>query len=233
MSAVAGSRKTMGEAFAGSLGLHILVALFIPAIAFTVASSNPVETISFVKIAHIEIIRPKVAPVQPRAEAPHQSKTVAVTFVTRAELSHARRHDASPPPAVQRADSVAPTVGSQSKAGVAAGSTQSDAAPQPTATPAQVASNTGHQAGGYMPFTAEQPVPVLDPGILKQLQGMGIHVTLVVTVDDDGKTKNVAFQPALDPDMQAKIQALLADASWDPAVCGGGIACEGQATIKL
>jgi hypothetical protein len=32
---------------------------------------------------------------------------------------------------------------------------------------------------------------------------------------------------------KSRIQSLLADASWDPAVCGGGIACEGTATIRL
>jgi hypothetical protein len=43
----------------------------------------------------------------------------------------------------------------------------------------------------------------------------------------------VVFQPSLDPQTENRIRSLLADASWDPAVCGGGVACEAQATIKL
>ena len=33
--------------------------------------------------------------------------------------------------------------------------------------------------------------------------------------------------------LQNRIESLLADASWDPAICGGGVSCEGRATIKL
>jgi hypothetical protein len=84
-----------------------------------------------------------------------------------------------------------------------------------------------------MPFGAEQPVPVLDPVVLKQLTALGVHLTLTVTVGDDGKTKTVAFDPSIDDPMKSRIQGLLADASWDPAVCGGGVACEGTATIRL
>ncbi|MGA8533553.1 MAG: hypothetical protein WB615_05550, partial [Candidatus Tumulicola sp.] len=96
-----------------------------------------------------------------------------------------------------------------------------------------VSSTLGRDKGGYLPFGAEQPDPVLDPGILKQLGSLGVHVTLLVTVGDDGRTKDVIFQPDVDPRLESRIESLLADASWDPAVCGGGISCEGRATIKL
>jgi hypothetical protein len=116
-----------------------------------------------------------------------------------------------------------------------AGKAQVAAAPQATASPEArtVSSTVGRDTGGYMPFGAEQPVPVLDPNVLKQLDAIGVHATLTVTVGEDGKTKSVDFAPSLDVATTSKIQALLADANWDPAVCGGGIACEGTATIKL
>jgi hypothetical protein len=115
------------------------------------------------------------------------------------------------------------------------GTTAGEAAPQATSTPANraVASVGGHDTGGYMPFGAEQPDPVLDPGIRKQLVSLGVHVTLVVTVGEDGRTKSIVFDPPVDQQLEGRIQSLLADASWDPAVCGGGISCEGRATIKL
>ena len=74
---------------------------------------------------------------------------------------------------------------------------------------------------------------MLDPGVRKQLETLGTHVTLVVTVGNDGRTESVTFDPRLDPALENRIRSLLADASWDPAVCGGGVACEATATIKL
>ena len=57
--------------------------------------------------------------------------------------------------------------------------------------------------------------------------------SLTITVDSAGHTKNVAFQPPLEASIEEQIRSLLASASWDPAVCGGGMTCEGQATITL
>lgn len=77
-------------------------------------------------------------------------------------------------------------------------------------------------------------MPVLDPHVRAQLTArFNVRVTLIVTVGDDGRTKRVEFHPPLDPQTEAQIRRLLADANWDPAVCGGGIACQGIATIKL
>jgi len=109
-------------------------------------------------------------------------------------------------------------------------------APAAPATPQteQVASTeTRHDVGGYMPFGATQPDPVLDPGVLKALNALKVHTTLTVTVDEDGHTKSIAFDPPVDSKIEAQIRTMLADASWDPAVCGGGVACEGRTTIKL
>ena len=54
-----------------------------------------------------------------------------------------------------------------------------------------------------------------------------------MTVGEDGRTEEVAFDPPIDPQTESRIRSLLADANWDPAVCGGGVACEAHATIKL
>ncbi len=220
-------------AFAASLAVHVGVAFFIPALAWTAAASTPVETISFVRITRMRIEpRPHPAP-QPRAEAPRRKAKPAVVFASQVELAHAtRRRNASPPPAISRQNSSAPTVASLSAAGQTTGAPSS--VPQPTPTPVvQAVASAPRHEGGTMPFTAEQPDPVLDPEVRKQLATLGVHVTLLVTVDEDGHTKTVAFEPPVDPAMQARIQTLLADANWDPAVCGGGISCEGRATIKL
>ena len=226
-------RRTFNSSLA-SIGLHLVVALSIPALAWTPTSTPLVETISFMHVTHIEVLPKRPPHPPPQARAAHFRETPVVNRSTRVELAHTtQRRKASPPPAIARPESGAPVIAADVRAGEKVGA--GDAAPQATATPAarEVASVGIHRDGGNLPFGAEQPVPVLDPGILKQLAALGVHVTLVVTVGDDGKTKNVAFQPPVDPQIEAKIESMLADASWDPAVCGGGIACEGQATIKL
>jgi hypothetical protein len=87
--------------------------------------------------------------------------------------------------------------------------------------------------GGVSPFGAEQP-PILDPRVKTELlQRFNVHVVLLVTVGEDGKTKKIEFHPPLDDATQHAIQTFLANANWDAAVCGGGVSCEGVATIKL
>ena len=217
-----------------SLALHGLAAVLIPALVWMPSSAPPVETISFVHITRIQIVPPPKPQPQPRAQAPHRAPVVVLNTTRQVELAKVQtRRTASPPPAIPREEAAAPVVGSVQQAGTGSGAGQ--AAPQSTATPAArtVASVGARSNGGYLPFGAEQPNPVLDPGVLKQLSGLGIHVTLIVTVGDDGKTETVDFDPPVDPQIEKQIRSLLADAEWDPAVCGGGIACEGRATIKL
>jgi hypothetical protein len=234
MLAAAASRGLMGRAVLASLVLHALAALLIPALAWTFTSAPPVETITFTRVARIEI-EPREPPhPQPRAAAAHRSHVTTISKATRMELAHTTQHRiSSPPPAVTYRESTAPTVAVAPRAGN--GTTSGDAAPQASASPVarSVTSTVGRDKGGYLPFGAEQPDPVLDPGIRKQLASLGVHVTLVVTVGEDGRTKSVAFQPDVDPQLENRIESLLADASWDPAVCGGGISCEGRATIRL
>jgi hypothetical protein len=233
MTIAAESRRFLTAAVLVSLLVHGLVALGIPGMAWTESTAAPFETISFVHIAHIEVAQHRAAHRAPRALAPEKSVAPAVHFVTHHELAKTTgRRPAVMPHAVTANRSTAPTVAADSQAGSPTG-TGTDP-PQPAATPAHAVSTVGnHDDGGYMPFGAEQPDPVLDPGIQKQLAALGVHVTLIVTVGEDGKTKNVVFQPVLASALEARIQSLLSDANWDPAVCGGGVACEAQATIHL
>jgi hypothetical protein len=236
MTGVLDPRVRMERATLASVGIHVLAALAIPALAWTASSGAPVETISFTHILRIQLTTPHpVARPRPRAVAPQHQVKPHITFATSVHLvsTTARRH-ASPAPIVATDAPAAPAVASVQRAGESSANGVVTA-PNVTASPEEraVASVGTHKTGGYLPFGAQQPDPVLDPGVLKQLNGLGVHVTLVVTVGDDGRTEKIVFQPPLDPQLESRIRSLLADASWDPAVCGGGVSCEGNATIKL
>ncbi len=224
----------MGRALLVSLGIHALGVVLIPALAWMPTSGAPVETITFTRIAHIEIEPRRRPQPQPRAVAPHHSSATVITVDSRVELAHTAPHRvSSPPPAATSKEPTAKVVAAAPRAGE--GRSRGDAAPQASTPPVTraVSSTVGRDTGGFLPFGAQQPDPVLDPGVRKQLDSVGVHVTLVVTVGEDGRTKNVVFQPAVDAPTETRIESLLADASWDPAVCGGGITCEGRATIRL
>jgi hypothetical protein len=224
----------MSGATLASVTIHVLVALAIPALAWTASTAAPVETISFKQILHVEVVPPRAPAPPPRAVAPHHELKPAINFATEVHrVTVVPRRRASPEPVVATNAPAAPAVAVEQRAGT--GTTQSNVTPNDTPSPAarSVASVGQHQVGGYLPFGAEQPDPVLDPTVRKQLDALDTHVTLVVTVGDDGKTENVLFDPPVDPQVEARIRDLLADATWDPAVCGGGVACEGRATIKL
>jgi hypothetical protein len=177
---------------------------------------------------------PRAPAPPPRAIAPRVAVKPAITFANHVHVVAAepRRH-ASPTPVVASNAPAAPSAGAVPRAGT--GTTNTNAAPNVTPSPAarEVASVGRQQVGGYLPFGAEQPDPVLDPNVRKQLDALGAHVTILVMVGEDGRTESVFFDPAIDPQIENRIRALLSDASWDPAVCGGGVACEGRATIKL
>ncbi|MBV8530956.1 MAG: hypothetical protein JO104_06535 [Candidatus Eremiobacteraeota bacterium] len=234
MGAALNVRTRMGRATLASIGIHVLAALAIPALVWTAASVPPVETVSFTRILHIQIVPPRVPHPPPRAVAPRHSAKPTVNLASPAHIGSFRSHKrASPEPMIAADAPAAPSVGAPQRAG--AGNVESNAAPDVTPSPAarSVASIGAVRPGGYLPFGAEQPAPVLDPGVLKQLGALGAHVTLLVTVGDDGKTESVLFNPPIDPQLESRIRSMLADADWDPAVCGGGVACESQATIKL
>jgi hypothetical protein len=228
------SRALAGRPMAASLTLHGLAALLIPALVWLPSTSEPIETVTFARISHIRVTPTMTPRPAPRALAPHESAKIVIAAPIQAVLARpAIRRHATPIPAAASRISSAPVTAAVTKPGT--GSAMGEAVPAPTATPEEreVASTNGRDTGGFMPFGASQPDPVLDPNVLKQLAALGVHATIVVTVGEDGRTKNVAFATPLDGPVVAHIQALLADANWDPAVCGGGVSCEGRATIKL
>lgn len=232
--AAATTQERMGGATVASVAIHVAVALAIPALAWTASTATPVETISFTHILHIQVMPPRAPARPPRAVAPHVNPKPAVNFANRVHVVAAVPHRHAAPAIVVASDAAAaPAAGAVPRAGT--GTTDTNVAPNVTPSPAtrEVASIGQHRVGGYLPFGAEQPDPVLDPNVRKQLDTLGAHVTVLVMVGEDGRTESVFFDPPIDPQIESRIRALLADATWDPAVCGGGVACEGRATIKL
>jgi len=222
--------RRLNQAFLASLVLHLFVAMLIPAVVVLNGDTSTVETISFARLIHVRVATPKpvMRPIQ--AVAPKAGHPPRVSHHAAAQ-------------AALRAPRVLPTKGLASQAATVqsiarAGhdtTVASTAAPVAAATPAvqSTGESPAHEVGGYMPLGAEQPVPVLDPSVHEQLAALKVHVTLIVTVGDDGHTKSVVFQPPLDTITEMHIRAMLATASWDPATCGGGVPCQANATITL
>ena len=222
--------RFLTRALLASIVLHLIFAYFIPSITSFAGTGPAIETLSFVKIIRLSV-KKTVQPKQLHA-------ATAPIISTRPTI--ARHAKAVGPKAV-----VAPIAPSQRSAAAqvadqtAPGAMQSQSTANANATPSQeqmqvAASNQSRSdQGSYGPFGAENPTPVLDPGVHKQLSALGVHVTLTIVVDVSGHTKSVAFNPPLSNDMEDQIRAMLATASWDAATCGGGIHCEGKTTITL
>jgi hypothetical protein len=228
------ARARIERATLASISIHALVALAIPALAWTSASVTPVETVSFSHVLRVVITPPRAPHPLPRAVAPRHAVIAKVNFTRNVRMASIVPHrHSSPAPVVATDAPAAPAVGSVQQAG--SGSVNGNGVPQATPSPQvrAIASVGTHQTGGYLPFGAEQPDPVLDPGVRKQLDALGTHVTLIVAVGDDGRTESVSFEPPVDAQLEERIRNLLADASWDPAVCGGGVNCAGKAVIRL
>ena len=197
--------------------------------------SQPIETLSFVRVIHLTVTLPT-----PRSQPKAVAKAPVAAQVVRVRTAHAppasrrtqRRRivrSASPLP---HAAVVAAVVAYGNGTAKVKAPSFSDATPVPAQAPAQAAPQR-QQIGGMLPLGMDEPSPVLDPAVLKALVALGVHVTLTVTVDENGRTQAVAFAPPLDASIESEIRSVLASASWDPAVCGGGMACEADATIKL
>lgn len=241
--------RLLWRALAASLGVHLALALFLPVwTAQFSAGLQPVEAVSFAHVARIELRRPaahSLPAALPRTL--HRARTVSFAH-KRAELSapHGKptiRPVAPSGPAghVAAAPRLVATrqtpVYARPAATADVATQQAPAAPtpQPQASQAEYAvTGAGeNDRGGVLPLGATQD-PVLDPGVRAELgKRVSVHVTLLVTVGENGRTERVVFQPPIDAQTEAAIQALLADATWDAAVCGGGVSCEGTATIKL
>jgi hypothetical protein len=240
--------RLLRQALAVSLALHFLVAVLLP--TWMQAQSEglqSVETISFAHIVRVAIMRP-AAHALPAAAPDTKRRASVVSFArTKSELSVSRPKPRPRPteqngpvgplaaaPKHLRTNRVTPLY-AQANASAATRESAASQTPQPQSSVADkpVGGSGTSNRGGLLPFGAQQE-PVLDPTVLTKLQAaVSGHVTLVVVVGEDGHTKHVEFQPPLDAQTEQKIQALLADATWDAAVCGGGVSCEGTATIKL
>ena len=240
------------RAFAVSLGIHMAGALIIPLWPAQLSSApEAVETLSFAHIAHIHIEKRADPRPLPLAMPKTTRRSPVVSFERKHSELSAKNHNPltrptlvngplgrvaaaprdvpknQPVPLVARAPGLEPPKDQTLQR--APGPSPN---PQSTSDVAMSGSGTNNR-GGVSPFGAEQP-PILDPHVKTALlQRFNVHVLLIITVGEDGKTKKVEFRPPLDDATQRQIQTLLANATWDAAVCGGGVSCEGVATIKL
>jgi hypothetical protein len=224
--------RRFNQALLASLAIHLVAAMMIPAVVVLSGAGPDIETISFVHVVRMQIQTPHPQARAPQAIAPVASRAA---HVTQAKTAASSQHVMSPRSKAQGETSRAPVLAAVSRQGVA--SAEPGVSPSPMVTVAaqvNVASAAPRERpGGYMPFGAEQPVPVLDPGVRSALGALQVHVTLLITVDDNGRTKDVSFDPPLDSATEARIRAMLANASWDPATCGAGVPCEAQTKITL
>jgi hypothetical protein len=219
--------RFLTRALLASLALHLLFAFFIPSLASVSGSGPTIETISFVRMVRMSIqhLQPKAQP--QAAVAPKHATTVSITHARTVNGSHA--NSVQP----QTRPDAAPNVGAQSQLNANAQGVAPNSTPAQAQTQVAASNQTRQQTGGNMPFGAEEQNPVLEPDVHKALDALGVHVTLIITVDDTGHTKSITFQPPLSNDVEDRIRAMLASATWDPAICGAGVSCEGKATIKL
>jgi hypothetical protein len=241
----------LGRAFGVSLAVHALVALLFPLFPANVPPGpEAVETLSFAHIAHVHIERHADRRPLPVAMPVTKRRSPRVTFQRKhTELSAKNRNPITRPTAMagpQGIVAAAPQVVPQRQSApliVRAPGTQPPRdqtlqhrpgpSPNPQGTSDVAMTGAGlTDRGGVSPFGAEQP-PILDPRVKNSLKQLNVHVTLLVTVDEDGHTKKIEYHPPLDTQMQHAIETLLTKATWDAGVCGGGVSCESIATIKL
>lgn len=222
--------RPINRAFLASAGFHALLALLIPAFVVAGNTGSAIETISFAHVlqVHVAPVRPQAT--QRRATAVHRAPNLRNAPAPALAQRHTRSADQP-----RRTDAGgAPAVAAAAQTGSTIAQSQNSAPPIAQSSPVAAPAESPHRSvGGYMPLGAEQPVPVLDPGVRTALVALGAHVTLTIDVDADGHTKSVAFKPELDPALEARIRDLLDAASWDPATCGAGVSCEAVATITL
>lgn len=243
--------RLLRRAIVASLAVHVLVALFLPTwIREQSQGLQAVETISFARIMHIAIMRPAahtlpavVPSTRHRAKLPSFARSKSELSVTRPK-PHARPTAQNGPvgplaaapkktESHQRAPLYAQAVASAAPVAATQNAAAQTPEPQSTVADRPVGGASTSNRGGVLPLGAQQD-PVLDPTVFSKLQShVNGHVTLIVTVGEDGHTKSVVFQPPLDAQTERSIQAILSGATWDAAVCGGGVSCEGVATIKL
>lgn len=221
--------RMLGRALLVSLFLHACGALIWPNLASPSNDlSAPVENISFAHLTQVKITTPA-----PKTRSISRAAPVTAKVAPLRAPVHRSGRQQSRKPAPRAPAAIVPEQGRQ-VAAVPAPSAAPAASAAPSAPPREVAQSDGQDTGGVMPFGATLDTPVLDPRVRSELQNrFKLGVTVVIVVGDDGKTKSISFHPPQDPAVEAQIRSLLASANWDPAVCGGGIACQKSAELKL
>src|SRR5438477_5592018 len=210
MLQTAGSGQTLRRAFAASLGIHLVLALIFP-LWPTAQPQGPeaVSTLTFAHIAHIHIEKHADARPLPVAMPRTTHRSSTVSFARKhSELSAKNRNPRSRPtpvngpqglvaaaPRLVPARQPVPLVARAPGTRVPKEPTLQRApgpVPNPQGTANVVVSGSGaNDRGGVSPFGAEQP-PILDPRVRAALlQRFNVHVTLVITVDEDGHTKKI------------------------------------------
>ncbi len=212
----------MSAALAASLALHLGLIALLPSLVAVRSRRPSVATIAFAQVTRIELARTRRTP-QPRSSpTPAHPRPVAPAPASLRPAPH-RATIASAP--IAHTAAPAPPRPAPS------------ATPGPPATaspmPVRLASTERLDRGGYMPFGARQAEPVLDERTARRLRALALHATMRVRVDGSGRIVALSFTPPIDAASRERVLALLADASWDPAVCGGGLACTGETTIRL
>ncbi len=208
-------------AIAASLGVHLLIALFLP--IWTPPESDglqPVEALSFARVVRLQVQR--VAPAsRPVAVPDTKHRAARVSFArNRSELSANTHKPLVRPTAVNGPTGLmaaaprhvsmhqpAPLYARAPSSSMPVSSTQTVAVqtpkPQASIDNRPVEGSGSSDRGGVLPLGADQD-PVLDPGVISQLEKrITVHVTLLITVGEDGHTKRVDFQPPIDPQTRA------------------------------
>lgn len=240
--------RLLRRAIAWSLAAHVLFALLLPLRAPDQTSGYRVETFALARNTRIAMQRAPAKRSQARPHLPRRAVRTAPSKVRPELQARTRRPQAQRPTALARGKpAISPGATSVAKAANVSGQVAAAPAPlpdarrpgaaaSPLASPQPAPTNPAPaEPAGVMPFGAALPEPVLDPHVRAELaRRFGTsHATLTVTVGDDGRTKDVRIAPPLDRTTENAIRSLLAAATWDAAVCGGGVACEAQAVIKL
>ena len=240
-----GPDRRLQAAFAWSLALHAFALLFIPFARPSPGDElGPVETISFGRIARVQIAHqrasvaakhPPAAPsiATPRPNQAQNRANVRAPAVSRGPSRLALKVNGSTQHAASTVVAAAPL-------SMARNDTRAppDVASEPTVAPgkqaAQPAPSAEQQsAGGTMPVWSGYDEPVVDATTRQALQQLRAKVTLIVVVSDTGKIESIDFDPTdIAPDVKRQIEELLAAARWDTAVCGG-VSCRGTARIKI
>ncbi len=229
--------------------LHLLLAFFLPNWIRTQSQGlQPIESLTFAHLIRLQIQQPvERAPAHALPQAAKLAKIVSYAKVRTQIAARTKKpavpqhevlapgtHAAAPKRRVHQAAPLYAQITTPQKP-IAAAEQNAPASPQPAVVGGSrsVAGGNGDR-GGVMPLGAQQD-PVLDPRVVAMLQQKvgSQHVTLSVTVGEDGRTMNVSFDPPLDAQTEHEIEAILAEADWDAAVCGGGVSCQGVATIRL